>query len=325
VKWMGENKRRCLFPVVVMGLSFAVFPALVLGDWSDWWRTPEQRALKLYETGNHDALIEHSPNENWTALGQFQGKEFSAASTSFAKRREALKAADKGNAATTALYNQGVSDVLSGQYEQAIEHFDEVLSEDSGFADAQYNRDIARKLQDLQENPENSQDQEGEQGEQGEQGEEGEEGEEGEQNSEPSDSENSENESSDSSNEEASDGENASESDSESEQDNSSSTDEDMEGGTPDSASEEQQQQEEQQARDALAAEALQEQLEKGEDAGKMMEQSIESEQPLSESEQATEQILRRIPDDPRGLLRRKLEQSHRNEFPEVRDALEPW
>jgi Ca-activated chloride channel family protein len=313
VKRTGKNNRRCLFSVVVMSLSFAIFPALVFSNWSDWWSTPDQRALKLYESGNHDALIEHSPNENWTALGQFQGEEFDAAAASFAKTREIMKAADRRNDATTALYNQGVSDVLSGQYEQAIQYFDEVLSEAPGFADAQYNRDIAKKLLELQENPERSQEQNGE------------ESQEGDQDSESSDSEkspeNSENESSDSSNDEASDGENASDLENESEKNSSSSSDD----VTPDSVSEEQQQQEEQQARDALAAEAQQERLEKGEDANQVMEQAVESEQPLSESEQATEQILRRIPDDPRGLLRRKLEQSHRNEFPEVRDAIEPW
>jgi len=323
VKRTGKKKRRFLLPVFTIGLSFYIFPTMVLGGWSDWWKTPEQRALKLYESGNHAALIESSPNDDWTALGQFENKEFSEASSSFAKSRETLKAADNSAAATTALYNQAVSDVLSGQYEQAIEHFDEVLSESPEFADAEYNRDIAQKLLDLQEKQESPQDQSGEQDQDGE------EGEQGDQNSEQSDSdqssESSDNEPSDSSNEEGSESENSSESDSESEQNNSSSAGEESEDGdSSDSASEEQQQQEEQQARDALAAEALQEQLEKGEDAGEMMEQAFE-EQPLSESEQATEQILRRIPDDPRGLLRRKLEQSHRNEFPEVRDAIEPW
>jgi Ca-activated chloride channel family protein len=315
VTLIGENNRLCLTPVIVLGLSFVIFPTLVFGGWSDWWSTPEQRALKLYQSGNHDALIESAPNENWTALGHFQNKEFGEAASSFAKSREASKAGSESNAATTALYNQGVSDVLSGQYEQAIEHFDEVLSEDPEFIDAQYNRDIAEKLLELQENPENSQDQSDEKGEQGD------------QDSEPSDSdessENSENEPSDSSDEDAPDGQDASESENESEQDSSSSTDEGSEGDTSDSASEQQQQQEEQQARDALAAEALQEPQEKSEEAEQMMQQAAE--QPLSESEQATEQLLRRIPDDPRGLLRRKLEQSHRNEYPEVGDALEPW
>lgn len=317
MKRIDGSSRRSLCSVFVTGLSLLVFPALVLGGWSDWWKTPEQRALELYESGDHAALLERSPNENWTALGQFQGKEFSEASSSFAKSRESLIAADKYDAATTALYNQGVSEVLAGQYEQAIEHFDEVLSETPEFDDAQHNRDIAKKLLELQENPENSQDQNGEPGEpDGEGGE----------NSEPSDSEqSSEDSENEPSNEDASDGENSSESENESEQNGSSSEQEGSEGDTPESASEEQQLQEERQARDALAAEALQEQLEEGEAAEQMMEQLVETEQPLTESEQATEQILRRIPDDPRGLLRRKLEQSHRNEFPEVRDALEPW
>ncbi|MDB4222683.1 hypothetical protein N9850_02840 [Granulosicoccus sp.] len=314
---VSARVRQSLYAVFITGLSLLVFPVLVLGDWSDWWKTSEQRALELYESGDHAALIEHSPNENWTALGQFQGEEFSDASSSFASSRESLIAADKNNAATTALYNQAVSDVLAGQYEQAIEHFDEVLAEAPEFSDAQHNLEIAKKLLELQENPENSQDQSGEADPADSDPDE---------NSESSDSgESSENSENESSKEDASDGENGEESENESEQNNSSSEEEGSEGDTPESASEEQQLQEEQQARDALAAEALQEQLKDGEGAEQMMEQLVESEQPLSESEQATEQILRRIPDDPRGLLRRKLEQSHRNEFPEVRDALEPW
>ena len=57
----------------------------------------------------------------------------------------------------------------------------------------------------------------------------------------------------------------------------------------------------------------------------KAAESAGQREEPLTESEQATEQWLRRIPDDPAGLLRRKLEQSHRIEYPEVRNAQEPW
>jgi Ca-activated chloride channel family protein len=319
VKRIGNSNKRQLLPIFIIGLSAGLFPTLVLSDWSDWWRTPEQRALKTYESGDHAALIENSPNENWTALGQFQSEDFSGASSSFAKSRKALQGANNTSAATTALYNQGVSDVLSGEYQQAIEHFDKVLSESPEFADAQHNRDIATKLLELEEKQENSQDQQGEEGENGEQGEEGKQGD---QNSEPSDAEQSQD---DEPSEEGSDGESGSEADSESNPGDSSSGEEESESSEADSASEEQKRLEEEQARKALAAEALQEQLGNAEDAQQMMEQAVESEQPLSESEQATEQILRRIPDDPRGLLRRKLEQSHRNEFPEVRDAIESW
>ena len=316
MKSMGRMSGKAVFPFLVLSVSVALLPSAVWADWSGWWSTPEQRALKLYESGEHDALLESSPDDNWTALGQFQNEDYTAASASFAKSREALNAVDQSIAATTALYNQGVVDVLSGDYEQAIQHFDDVLSENPGFTDAEHNLEIAKQLLELQQNPENSQDQNGEQGE---------EGEEGDQNSESPESgqpsDDSEGESSESSNDDASEGESSSESD----QESSSSSDDNSDEGESSSASEAQQQQEEREAREALAAEALQEQLNEGEESGQMMEQAIESEQPLTESEQATEQILRRIPDDPRGLLRRKLEQSHRNEFPEVRDAIEPW
>ncbi len=47
--------------------------------------------------------------------------------------------------------------------------------------------------------------------------------------------------------------------------------------------------------------------------------------EPLSEDQQATEQWLRNIPDDPSGLLRRKLIQSHRSKYPNVGDGGQPW
>jgi len=50
-----------------------------------------------------------------------------------------------------------------------------------------------------------------------------------------------------------------------------------------------------------------------------------ESEEPLSEQQQAIEQWLRQIPDDPAGLLRNKLEQSHRLEYPGVQSSDERW
>jgi len=290
-----NRKRGC--PVLMMGLSLTMFPVLVSGDWTDWWRTPDQQALKLYESGRQNELVERAPNENWRALGQFQGEDFSAASSSFASSRETLLTEGQSDAATTALYNQGVSDVLSGEYEQAIEHFDNVLAEDSGYADAQHNRDIAEKLLELQKKSEDPQEQDGEEGEEGEESEDGEEGE----NSESSDSEQSSD--SESSSEDPSDSENNSESENEPEQSNSSSGNEGDEDESSESASDQQQQEEEQQARDALAAEAEQELQENSEDAGEIMEQLVESEEPLTESEQATEQILRRIPDDPRGSL----------------------
>jgi len=45
----------------------------------------------------------------------------------------------------------------------------------------------------------------------------------------------------------------------------------------------------------------------------------------LTEQQQATEQWLRQIPDDPAGLLQRKLQNRHMTDYPEVRDSAKPW
>jgi len=43
------------------------------------------------------------------------------------------------------------------------------------------------------------------------------------------------------------------------------------------------------------------------------------------EQEQASEELLRRIADDPAGLLRQKIFLNHRIEYPEVEDAVRDW
>lgn len=294
-------------------------------DWKDFWKTPEQRALQDYEEGEYETLLRDAPDEGWTGLGQFQSENYPEASESFGARAAELREAGDIDAANRALYNQGVSDVMAGQFEQAIERFDQVLAEDPELNEALVNRNIAEELLKLQQ--QNESDQNGEQGESGEQGEQGESGDQ--QSEESQDGEQSQQS-------ESGDGEQTGdpsadsqspENAEQSEQESSSSNSQDSEN-EDDAAeqSEAERQQEADEAREALAAEAAEQgdQDQQGEGSERVDASSV-TERPMSEEEQATEQLLRRIPDDPAGLLRRKLEQSHRNEYPEVRNAVEPW
>jgi len=305
---------------------FTCFSAQASADWKDLWKSPEQRALQRYQDGDYETLLRESPDASWTGLGEFKSQDYSAASQSFAARVEELRAAGENQAANRALYNKGVSDVMAGQYEQAIGHFDDVLSENPEMDDAQRNRRIAQDLLKLQQQEESEQNgQPGDDSEQDESGESGEQQEQSQQgdSAEQSQSDAQENQQSGDQSENAESQENNSESG----QDDSSTE------GTAGEADEDnaiqtdvEREQEAEAAREALAAEASQ-QTDQGEQGDESEGADIDSmtERPLSESEQATEQLLRRIPDDPAGLLRRKLEQSHRNEFPEVRNAAEPW
>lgn len=305
----------CLSIVLLCGIS-----ATANAEWADLWRTPEQRAADSFKEGNHEALLKQAPNDDWTGLGQFQSGDYDTASQTFSEQAINEQLNGDSAAANRALYNQGVSDAMAGRYQEALTSFDTVLSDDPEFVDAVHNREIAQKLMELeqqqqqqQEGDQGDQSQEGEQGEQSQEGEQGEEGEEGDQGEQAE-----QGDSADQSQEEQgqqSDESSGSEGDKANEADNADDSD---------SQSDAEQAAEE--ARQALAAEAQKGEEQEGADAEQSEAMGAEvEERPLSESEQATEQWLRRIPDDPAGLLRRKLEQSHRNEFPEVRDAAKPW
>lgn len=281
-----------------------LFPsAYAIAGWADWWKTPEQQALDLYESDDTEGLLRVAPDENWQGIAQFKSGNFETAAHTFRNQQQkSLENGDETKARASA-YNQALSDIMSGQYQQAISALDELLDSAPSYPDAKHNRDIAQKLLELEQQ---EQQQDSEQSDSGESG-------------EPN---NSDSQSSDSSE----GGEQSDDSSQQSESEDGQQSEGSSDSDTDESQSEEQQQQEAQDASDALNAEAEQQATEQSEEQGENESmQVVENDQPLTESEQATEQMLRRIPDDPRGLLRRKLEQSHLSEYPEVRDASKPW
>jgi Ca-activated chloride channel family protein len=285
----------------VLSVSFPV-----AAEWGNWWQTPEQRAKTAYESGDVDTLKRIAPDPGWQGIAEHASGAFEAAAESFNKAATQQDNTGNTQEATRALYNRGVSEVLAGQYENAVDTFDQVLQRDPEFDDAEFNRDIARQLIRQQQQAPSS-------GEGSEQ-----------ENDSQSDEQQNPSDSQQDSEQQSSSG------DQQSDSQNSNSSDQTQEesgeiGDSNDSAdvqSQAQQLQDQQAAQEALQAES---QAQRDMDNNNESSSMPAEQQAISEDEQATEQWLRRIPDDPTGLLRRKLEQSHRIEYPEVRDAQEPW
>ena len=294
-------------------LLLGAFSQSAHAEGSNWWRTPEQQARDAYENGKTEQLKGIAPDDAWRGVAAHESGDYENAAQLFNSVSEQQRLDGNRDAANETLYNRGVSEVRAGQYEEAVQTFDQVLEQNPDFADAQHNRDIAQQLiQQAQQEQQQSGDDQGESSDQSDpSGEQSESSETGEQSSDNQGSEQSQ------SGDQGEPGEQDSPGD-EGQQDDARD-DSQAESGASQS-------QAEQDARDALEAEA-----QSGAQAGNEEDENdgepgaIQAEQFMSESEQATEQWLRRIPDDPAGLLRRKLEQSHRTEFPEVRDAPEPW
>jgi Ca-activated chloride channel family protein len=202
---------------------------------------------------------------------------------------------------TRSLYNKGNALARLGEYEPAIAAYEQALEIDPGMEDAIYNRDLLKELLQQQQDEKNQQ-QDGQQ---------------------------SENEGG---------GAQQSESDSESEQQG-------QEGSAGEAGSESQDGEfsvrDEDMSQEDL--EAMQQELERAAQEAEQQQGEAESEQSMSQAEaeqarrmqeqqQAMEQWLRRIPNDPGGLLRRKFQyqyqrlgrdQDGNNLWPD--DEVEPW
>ena len=255
-------------------------------DWDDIWQTRDQQAQKLLEEGAAADAIALFENPECKAVAQYRAQDYAASAEAFAANED-----------TRSLYNLGNAMARQGEFESAIDAYEQVLEIDPDDEDAAYNRDLLQQVQEQQE-----QQQQGEQQESSDQQGDGEQSDsEGESSEESSDSEAQ----SDSESE-----------DNESRRDEQEASEEDMQALQEElqRAAEEAQQNEQQMAEQQLTPEEL---------------EALRQEQ---EQEQAMEQWLRRIPNDPGGLLRRKFryqyqktgkDQDGNNTWPD--DEVQPW
>jgi len=283
-------------------------------EWGDLWFTPEQRASRQLESQQYDQLIETAPDANWRGLGEYRKGDYAAAAESFAEDRANAEQFSRPEETERAMYNQANAKVLNEQYAEAIELFDEVLDVNPEHQDAKHNRDIAEQLLEQQQQ---QQQQEQESGEEGEQDQEQQSGEE----SQDSDQQNSDQQESESGQEQQSD-EQSDQQQSDNEE-GEASDEQQSAGASQDELSEQEQ---EAQAAEALAAEqeAQEGQEQSEQEAAQDGQQEVDAE-PLTEREQANEQWLRKIPDDPAGLLQRKIQNRHLTDYPKVNDSDKPW
>ncbi len=194
----------------------------------------------------------------------------------------------------SALYNHATALAHSGDYQQSLDQYDRLLQQNPQHADALFNREIVEKLMQQQQQ---QQQQQGD-GEQGDQ-------QQDQQQQQDSESDNSEQQQS---------------SDSQQQSEESASESEQQPGDEGQTS--EPDLQELEQAQQPEAQQQSQDQLEQ---QRQQALRELAEEPPLNEQQQATEQWLRQIPDDPSGLLRRKLERSHVNDYPGVTSSKQPW
>lgn len=261
--------RRGWLLVLVMLLGGTVSvpqPAMALG-WDDLWLRADQQAARALQAGEPEQAAQLARDPALRGTAEYKAENFEAALDAFATQAD-----------VDAEYNQGNALAQLQRYEEAIAAYDRALKNQPDMADALHNKAEVEKLLQQQEEEQPQEQQNQQQGESGE-------------NQDPQQGQQDQDaggEQQDAQNEPGEQGESVDQDDSEAQQADASSADEQQEGENKNAAEDSQQ-----------SAEAEAEQAAE--------QQATAAAEPLDTEEQrAAEQWLRRIPDDPGGLLRRK-------------------
>lgn len=259
----------CLMLILMLPLPQ---PAQAI-SWNELWLNADQRGKHAYQQEQHAEAAELFQDPAWKASAYFRSGQYE-------KSLHALEGIETADA----FYNKGNALAKLGNIAEAINSYQKALTLDPEHEDAQYNLDLLKKLQQQQDPQQSPQSDSAQSEQQSQQQQPQDSADSGESAQNPADQTQSQQHQSGSqqtpqekgdNSEQASATENA-----ENDNENNNST------TTPVPANKEQNAQETAEPQNAMTSET--------------------QETPLSEEQQATEQWLRRIPDDPGGLLRRK-------------------
>jgi Ca-activated chloride channel family protein len=278
-------RRGVLMALLLCGPLLTLYPGTSHAfSWSDLWLTSDQQAQRELEQGNAEQAAQRFETPEWKGSAQYRAGDYEGAVDTFAKLDT-----------PQAHYNRGNALAQAGRLDEALSAYDQALQYNPDWEDANFNRALVEQLLQQQEQ------QGGDEGDQ----QDSDENQQGDGDSQPQDSE--DNRDGKPGDQDTSRGQDP--------QDDPLAPEPSADKPEPsadksepsaDEAQDSEQQNDKDQRNsgdgEELPAEAeLSEELQDAEDLGE-------------EERQALEQWLRRVPDDPGGLLRRKFEYQHQQQ-----------
>ena len=297
-------RRGWLFSIVLLVVTgLPVEPAMAFAT-EDLWQRQDQQAHKALLDGDLDKAVELARDPLRKGAAEYKQGNYEAAAKEFASARGA-----------EAAYNEGNALAKLGKYEEAIDAYNEALKEADNMQDARYNKEAIEKLlqQQQQEQQQNKKNEQGEkqdqqQGEDGEQdskdGQNGEQSGQGDQQEKGSESQQDKAEAGEENREKNAFEDAAEKAAAQAEKDKNETETETEQGKADSDNTQQQDENKEMDEKSQTSAEQQEADVNEKNNPGS----ATASAEDLSSEEQiAAEQWLRRIPDDPAGLLRRKL------------------
>ncbi|MCK5728216.1 MAG: VWA domain-containing protein [Methylococcales bacterium] len=243
-------------------------------EWQDLWETKDQQAQKLYQKNDFSTAAKTFKDPYWKAAAHYKAGEYDQAI-------DALK--NEKNA--DSYYNQGNALAKKGQLEQALTRYQQALELNKDDQDILYNKNLVEKA--LEKQKKQQQEEKKQQQKKG-----------AEQKKQDSSSKKG-NKSESSDKDEAGD------------QTSKSQKNNDEKSQEPSQKKPEESEQKEAKPKSSDKSETA-DQASKAQKNKKDKAQKQKSDYQLDENQQATQQWLNRVPDDPSGLLRRKFEYQYK-------------
>lgn len=257
--------------LVFVSINLAPVNSARASLWDDLWQTPDQQGQKALDEGRPAEAAEIFKDKDWRATALYRSENYPEAATSYGKLIDEKKEI-QGDGAGDGFYNLGNSLAKQGEFEDAIKAYDEALKVDPDNEDAAFNKKLLESLTDEQKKQQQNQDGESD---------------------DTQDQKDKEQEQQDQQEGDSSDDSS----------DNSSGNPEQQDK----SDSQEQTDQQKEEQADQQNKETDKQDEQDGQEQKTAEQMAEESEPPMdSEEQQALQQWLQRVPDDPGGLLRKK-------------------
>lgn len=279
--------------------------------WNDLWATADQQAAKAMSEGDMEKAQEIFEDPQWKASAAYRNEDYETAEQLY-----------NNPATATDLYNRGNALAKAGKMEEAIQSYQQALKLSPDNDDAKFNKELVEQL--LQQQQQQNQDQNQQQDSKDNDSSQNQNDQQKQSSNDTSDQ--SEQNDSDQSSQEQPNGDQQKNSSAGDDKNNDNSEEENQpqsssEAEDDDKQSEQQSDQNKQQENEQSPQQA------DGDDksAGQENPSRTKAEQMSEEEKQAMEQWLRRIPDDPGGLLREKFRyESKKHDYEQRRGISSP-
>ncbi len=274
--WFGAF----LLPALCTSALLTYSPNSMAFGWDDLWQTDDQQGQALLEEGKPEQAATTFSDPDWQAASHYKAQDFAAAEQLYSE----------GDSANS-FYNLGNSLARQQKLDEAIAAYEKALELNPEMEDAEFNLDLINKLKDQQQQQQGDGDNQNQ--------------EQQDQNQNDSQNQNQQkNQDQEQQSEDQSQDQNQ-------EQQNQSQQNQQNDSQDQQEQSEQQQSQQQQEEQQDQQQEQNQQARQDQESSSEPKEQPampMPQKQERTEDQQAMEQWLRRIPDDPGGLLRRKFE-----------------